>query len=56
MRSSPDCSNLSRYSWLRLLVRYTLVFTLFGYGFAKLFPLQFQPPSFEKLIQPYLKA
>jgi uncharacterized membrane protein YphA (DoxX/SURF4 family) len=47
----PDYHRLQ--SWLRLLVRYTLVVTLFGYGFAKLFPLQFQPPSFEKLIQPY---
>ncbi len=40
-------------SWLRLLVRYTLAFTLFGYGFAKVFPLQFGPPGFMRLIEPY---
>jgi uncharacterized membrane protein YphA (DoxX/SURF4 family) len=40
-------------SWLRLLVRYTLAFTLFAYGFAKVFPLQFQPPGFSRLIQHY---
>jgi hypothetical protein len=39
--------------WLRLLVRYTLAFTLFGYGFAKVFPLQFRAPGFAKLIEPY---
>lgn len=39
--------------WLRLLVRYTLAFTLFGYGFAKVFPLQFRPPAIQKLIEPY---
>jgi uncharacterized membrane protein YphA (DoxX/SURF4 family) len=40
-------------AWLRLLVRYTLAFTLFGYGFAKVFPLQMQPPRFMKLMEPY---
>ncbi len=39
--------------WLRLLVRYTLAVTLLGYGFAKVYPLQFQPPRFGKLIEPY---
>ena len=39
--------------WLRLLVRYTLAFTLFAYGFAKVFPLQFQPARFGRLIEPY---
>ncbi len=41
------------HSWLRVLVRYTLAFTLFGYGFAKVFPLQFRPPGFSQLIQPF---
>ncbi len=41
------------HAWLRLLVRYTLAFTLFGYGFAKIFPLQFPPPRLFRLIQPY---
>jgi hypothetical protein len=40
-------------AWLRLLVRYTLAFTLFSYGFAKIFPLQFQPPRPSRLLQPY---
>jgi uncharacterized membrane protein YphA (DoxX/SURF4 family) len=39
--------------WLRLMVRYTLAFTLFSYGFAKVFPLQFQPPWLGRLIEPY---
>jgi hypothetical protein len=41
------------HAWLRLLVRYTLAFTLFGYGFAKVFPLQFRQPGFARLIEPY---
>jgi hypothetical protein len=41
------------HNWLRLLVRYTLAFTLFSYGFAKVAPLQFQPPRFQKLVEPY---
>ncbi len=41
------------YAWLRLLVRYTLAFTLFGYGFAKIFPLQFQPARLRRLVEPY---
>ena len=40
-------------AWLRLLVRYTLAFTLFSYGFAKIFPLQFQPPRLSRLVQPF---
>src|SRR5579871_886900 len=40
-------------AWLRLLVRYTVSFTLFGYGFAKVFPLQFGTPGFLKLLEPY---
>ena len=40
-------------AWLRTLLRYTLAFTLFAYGFAKVFPLQFQPPHGLKLLEPY---
>jgi uncharacterized membrane protein YphA (DoxX/SURF4 family) len=40
-------------AWLRVLVRYTLAFTLFSYGFAKVFPLQFQPTPLRRLIEPY---
>lgn len=39
--------------WLHLLVRYTLAVTLFGYGFDKVFPLQFQPPRPARLMEPY---
>lgn len=41
------------HGWLRLLVRYTLAFTLFGYGFAKVFPVQFQPANFLRLTEPF---
>jgi hypothetical protein len=44
---------LSLEPWLRLLVRYTLAFTLFDYGFGKIFPLQFRAPGFAKLLEPY---
>ena len=39
-------------SWMRVLVRYALAFTLFGYGFAKVIPTQFGPPSLGRLIEP----
>jgi len=41
------------HGWLRVAVRYTLALTLFSYGFAKVFPLQFRFPGFTKLIEPY---
>jgi hypothetical protein len=41
------------HAWLRLLVRYTLAFTLFNYGFVKVFPLQFRQPGFARLMEPY---
>ncbi|PWT91933.1 MAG: hypothetical protein C5B56_03095 [Proteobacteria bacterium] len=41
------------HGWLRLLVRYTLSFTLLDYGFVKVFPLQFRQPGFARLIEPY---
>jgi len=50
-RKRPNYRTLG--AWLRLLVRYNLAFTLFGYGFAKVFPLQFQPPRNAKLMEPY---
>jgi hypothetical protein len=34
-------------------VRYTLAFTLFGYGFAKVFPLQFPYPQLSRMIEPF---
>jgi uncharacterized membrane protein YphA (DoxX/SURF4 family) len=41
------------HSWLRVVVRYTLMFTLLSYGFGKVFPLQFQPPRLAQMVQPY---
>ena len=41
------------HAWLRLLVRYTLAFVLFSYGFAKVIPIQFQTPAFFNLMKPY---
>lgn len=48
-RKRPNYTAL--HAWLRLLVRYTLAFTLFGYGFAKVFPLQFGPPNLSRLTE-----
>ncbi len=41
------------HSWLRVLVRYTLAVTMFTYGFAKIFPLQFRTPGLARLMEPY---
>jgi uncharacterized membrane protein YphA (DoxX/SURF4 family) len=39
--------------WFRVLLRYTLAVTLFTYGFNKVFPNQFSPPDFLRLIEPF---
>jgi uncharacterized membrane protein YphA (DoxX/SURF4 family) len=41
------------YAWLLLALRFTLAFTLLGYGFAKLFPLQFPQPGLNRLMETY---
>jgi uncharacterized membrane protein YphA (DoxX/SURF4 family) len=41
------------HGWLRILIRYTLALTMFGYGFAKVFPLQFRFPGLAKLVEPF---
>lgn len=41
------------YPWLRLVVRFTLAFTLLSYGFAKIYPLQFGWPTLSTLVQTY---
>src|ERR1700742_1266190 len=42
------------YAWLRLALRITLAITLLGYGFAKIYPLQFgYMPSPKELNQTY---
>jgi hypothetical protein len=38
--------------YLRVYVRYALSFTLFGYGFAKVFPTQFIFPTLGRLVEP----
>jgi hypothetical protein len=44
------------HRWLRVLVRYTLAFTLLAYGGAKIVPLQFREPGFYYLLQPHGQA
>ena len=39
--------------WLIIIVRYYIIFQMLIYGFAKVFYIQFQPPSFSRLIQSY---
>ena len=41
------------HAWLRIPVRYNLAFIMFGYGFAKVFPLQFRAATFARLIERY---
>jgi hypothetical protein len=41
------------HAWLRLFIRYTLGTAMLGYGFAKVFPLQFGTPGFARLLEPY---
>ena len=41
------------YAWLRLVVRFTLAFTMLSYGFAKVYPLQFMPPFLSQLTETY---
>jgi hypothetical protein len=50
-RKRKDYSRL--HAWLRLLVRYTLSFTLFTYGLVKIFPLQFRPTTFDRFLEPH---
>jgi hypothetical protein len=50
-RKRPDYRVL--HSWLRLFIRYTLAGVMFSYGFAKIVPIQFQPPRLDALIEPY---
>ncbi len=40
------------HAWLRIWIRYALAITLFSYGFAKIFPVQFQPPGLGRLLEP----
>ena len=40
------------HAWLHIAVRYALAFTMFGYGFAKVIPMQFRQPTLSRLIEP----
>ena len=40
------------HTWLRVFVRYTLAFSLFRYGIAKIVPQQFEFPGLQNVIQP----
>ena len=40
------------YAYLRIWVRFALSFTLFEYGFAKVFPTQFIFPPLSRLVEP----
>jgi uncharacterized membrane protein YphA (DoxX/SURF4 family) len=41
------------YAWLRLAIRLVLASILLGYGFSKIFDLQFPPPAAGVLQEPY---
>ncbi|MFZ0638239.1 MAG: hypothetical protein WAN33_00110 [Candidatus Acidiferrales bacterium] len=41
------------YKWFRLFMRFALAAQMFGYGFAKVFPLQMPFPRLDKLLEPY---
>jgi hypothetical protein len=40
------------FYWFLVLLRFFLIATMLLYGFVKVFQIQFQPPSFTKLMQP----
>jgi uncharacterized membrane protein YphA (DoxX/SURF4 family) len=50
-RKRPHYRRLDQ--WLRLLVRFALASILFGYGFDKVFPLQFHSITRYDLVQPF---
>jgi hypothetical protein len=41
------------HQWLRVFMRYSLAASMFGYGFAKVLPTQFPPPSTFTLTESY---
>jgi hypothetical protein len=47
---------ITLYACLRLLVRFTLSFTMLSYGFAKVYPLQFRTPGLMQLTETYGEA
>jgi uncharacterized membrane protein YphA (DoxX/SURF4 family) len=53
-RKRKSYNNL--YYWLTAIVRYYLAFTLFSYGFVKIYKLQFPSPSPHRLLEPFGNA
>src|SRR5262249_46858216 len=47
--NSPWKADVWLHDTVRVIVRYYLIQMLFGYGFAKVFPMQFSPPSAYRL-------
>jgi len=41
------------FVWLRIILRFTLAMALFGYGIAKIFPMQFHPLNLRELVERY---
>ena len=41
------------FAWFRFIIRLTLGVSMFGYGMAKVFPLQMAPPSLAVLNEPF---
>ena len=52
-RSKRRTEYQTAYSWLRLLLRFTLALTLLEYGFVKVFPEQFSSPTLYELTGTY---
>ena len=53
LRSAGRREYRTLYAWLRLALRFTLGGTLLGYGFSKVFPMQFPSPSLLSLTGTY---
>jgi uncharacterized membrane protein YphA (DoxX/SURF4 family) len=41
------------FYWFNVAIRYYLAFSMFSYGFIKIFKLQFPYPSISRLVEPY---
>ena len=50
-RKRPNYQTLQK--WFILLVTYYLIFYMFSYGFAKVFYMQFRPPSLTRLFETF---
>lgn len=41
------------FQWLLVLIRYYIIYQMVIYGLAKVFYLQFRPPSYSRLVEPF---